>query len=80
MDLSHKSRLFFSKKLYIKSGVFLKHKKISGDYFLWKSFSKFASLIPINVKIGIFRKRKGQLSENLEKYYLEMGVNYKKKG
>ena len=55
------------------------HGLVSGDYFLWKSFSKFASLIPINVKIGIFRKRKGQLSENLEKYYLEMGVNYKKK-
>ncbi len=71
--------VIFSRKLYIKSGGFLKHKKISGDYFLWKSFSKFASLIPINVKIGIFRKRKGQLSENLEKYYLEMGVNYKKK-
>ena len=37
------------------------------------------SLNPINIKVGIFRKRKGQLSENLENYYFEIGIKYKKK-
>lgn len=85
--LCHKSKygfipqesVIFSKKLYFKAGGLDLSKKISGDYFLWKSFANYENLIPVNIKIALFRKRKGQLSENLENYYSELGFKYRKK-
>lgn len=71
--------VIFSKKLYLKSGGFNLRKKISGDYFLWKSFAKYENLKPVNIKIALFRKRKGQLSENLDNYYSELGFEYRRK-
>ena len=71
--------VIFSKKLYIESGGFDLNKKLSGDFYLWKSFSKITSMHPVNIKIGVFRKRKGQLTEDLSIYYNEIGKKYKKK-
>ncbi len=65
--------VIFTKKIFHKAGGFKKNKKIAGDFFLWKKFANYENLIPINVKIGIFRKRKGQLSEDLREYYKEIG-------
>ena len=31
------------------------HKKIGGDFFLWKSFAKYENLVPINLKLGIYK-------------------------
>jgi glycosyltransferase involved in cell wall biosynthesis len=59
----------FTRDLYIKSGKINKRLKYAGDYDLWKKFSNYTNLISINVKIGIFRKRKGQISSN-QKIYL----------
>jgi len=59
----------FTRDLYIKSGKINKILKYAGDYDLWKKFSNYTNLISINVKIGIFRKRKGQISSN-QKIYL----------
>jgi len=60
----------FSRKLYFKSGGLNKKLKYAGDIELWKSFSRYESLQSIPCKVGIFRKRKGQISEN-QKVYLE---------
>ena len=62
----------FSKKLYDECGGLNKNLKYAGDFDLWKKFSKKNCLNSINVRIGIFRKRKGQLSEDHFKYYGEM--------
>lgn len=71
--------VIFTKKLFKKSNGFKLSKKIGGDFFLWKSFAKYENLVPINLKLGIFRKRKGQLSENLNNYYSDIGTKYKKR-
>ena len=66
----------FTKNLYIKSGKINKKFKYAGDYDLWKKFSNYENLKSINVKIGIFRKREGQISSN-QKIYLNE-INKKK--
>ena len=66
--------VIFSKKLYLKSKGFKKNKKIAGDFFLWKKFSSFENLVPVNIKIGIFRKRPGQKTERQEPYYSELNL------
>lgn len=60
----------FTKNLYVKSGKINKKFKYAGDFDLWRRFSNYTRLISINQTIGIFRKRKGQISEN-QKIYLE---------
>jgi len=66
----------FSSKLYNRVGG-INHKfKQAGDYMLWKSFSKYQKLIPINVHIGVHRKWDQQLTSEL--YYKEIGVEKKK--
>jgi glycosyltransferase involved in cell wall biosynthesis len=66
---------FFSKRLYNKSGKISRKFRYAGDFDLWKRFSKHKSLISIPVKIGIFVKRKGQLSANKELYLKEINKN-----
>ena len=67
--------VIFSRNLYFKSGFLDTNLKYAGDYNLWKKFSKFEELNPANIKIGIFRKRKNQLSENMEAYMAESNIN-----
>ena len=74
MDLFHKSQ-FFSRELYFLVARFTNF-KLAGDYFLLKKMSKQAKLIPVNFKCGIFRKRKGQLSGDITKYYKDINKNY----
>ena len=63
--------VIFSKTLYIKAGGLNSKFKMAGDYNLWKKFSKYEKLIPINIEISVHRKWKKQLT-NLTKYYLEI--------
>jgi glycosyltransferase involved in cell wall biosynthesis len=62
----------FTKKLYEDCGGLNKNLKYAGDFDLWKRFSKKNYLNSVNLRIGIFRKRKGQLSDDHHKYYREM--------
>jgi len=62
----------FTKKLYIKSGGINKQLKYAGDFDLWNKFSKNSRLISVNISIGIFRKRKNQISENQKIYLREV--------
>ena len=68
--------VFFSKKLYLKSGKIPTLYKLSGDYYLWKRMAKYHKLQPINLKCAIFRKREGQLSEDILSYYKEIKKKY----
>ena len=63
---------FFTKDLYEISGGLNLNLKYSGDFYLWKTFSSYEKLHPINYEIGIFRIRKSQLSSNLNEYYREL--------
>jgi glycosyltransferase involved in cell wall biosynthesis len=62
--------IIFTKDLYIKSGGINRKLKYAGDFDLWSKFSKKSELISVNIPIGIFRKRKNQISEN-QKIYLQ---------
>ncbi len=63
----------FSKNLYKKVGGLNKNLKMAGDYNLWKKFSKYEKLNPINVQISAHRKWDQQLTD-LEKYYKEINI------
>ena len=67
---------FFSKKLYFKCGQIPIKYKYAGDFYLWKKMAKYEKLYPLNVKCAIFRKRKGQLSGNMNAYYKEIKKKY----
>lgn len=62
----------FTKKLYMKSGGINQQLKYAGDFDLWNKFSKNSRLISVNIPIGIFRKRKNQISENQKIYLREV--------
>lgn len=46
--------------------------KLAGDYYLWTKFSEKNTLYVINSYLGGFKVEKGQLSNDLKKYYQEM--------
>ena len=46
--------------------------KLAGDYYLWFSFVKYASLHSIPSYLGGWRRVKGQLSGNMDKYVEEI--------
>ena len=45
--------------------------KYAGDYYLWSEFAKLEELCIVEAYLGGFKIHKGQLSENIESYYLE---------
>lgn len=49
-----------------------KRLRYAGDYYLWFCFSKLAELRVVQVQLGIFKLHEGQLSESLDKYWLEI--------
>lgn len=63
---------FFAADLYDKTG-FRSQTQYAGDYFLWKDFANLQRLHTIRSILASFRVRKGQISENLDKYYQEAG-------
>jgi glycosyltransferase involved in cell wall biosynthesis len=66
----------FSKELYLKSGGINKNYKYAGDFDLWKKFSNYSDLKTVSIKIGVFRKRTGQLSSDQKSYLKEINKIY----
>ena len=64
--------MFWKAELWQKSGGLNSHYRYAGDYHLWKNFAKYEKLYTINSVIAGFRKRKGQLSGDRDKYYAEI--------
>ena len=64
----------FTKKLYLKSGGINNKFKYAGDFDLWRRFSHHCKLYSVDFKIGAFRQRDGQLSENQSRYLSEVGI------
>lgn len=64
--------VIFTSKLYHSVGGIQTRYKLAGDFDLWKRFSQKTNLRSVNIKIGIFRKRQGQLSEDIKKYFEEI--------
>lgn len=69
--------VFFKKDLYFSVNGFDKKYKFGGDFDLWTKFANQTSLHSIDKKIGVFRIRKGQISENQESYYKDLGLKYR---
>ncbi len=67
----HQDSVFWKKELWDKAGGINEKYKLAGDYDLWIKFSKLFPLWSINQPISRFRKRNGQLSENMSDYRKE---------
>jgi glycosyltransferase involved in cell wall biosynthesis len=63
--------VFFRKSLWDKVGKIDTELKLAGDYWLWKKFAGFTELYSLDYLTSAFRKRKGQLSSELDKYLKE---------
>ncbi|WP_321324712.1 glycosyltransferase family 2 protein [Thiomicrorhabdus sp.] len=50
----------------------LRQLKLAGDYFLWFSFSKRATLEIVKSPLGIFKVHEGQQSEHINDYWNEL--------
>jgi glycosyltransferase involved in cell wall biosynthesis len=50
----------------------LRKLKFAGDYYLWICFSKVTELSIFSCPLGVFRKHRGQLSEAVDEYFLEV--------
>jgi glycosyltransferase involved in cell wall biosynthesis len=46
--------------------------RAAGDYFLWWSFASKAELAIVSSPLGVFKKHRGQISENIEAYLTEI--------
>jgi glycosyltransferase involved in cell wall biosynthesis len=64
--------VFWRKELWEKVGEIDKSLKFAGDYWLWIMFSKYEELTSFNCVVSYFRKRGGQLSSDMEKYFSEI--------
>lgn len=67
----HQDSAFWRKELWEKIGKIPEDIKLAGDYYLWTQFAKYSPLWSIDYTVSRFRKRKGQLSENMSKYRKE---------
>jgi glycosyltransferase involved in cell wall biosynthesis len=65
----------FTKELYLKSGGINKEYRYAGDFDLWKKFANYSNLVTAEIKIGVFRKRINQLSDNQKAYLKEIDKN-----
>lgn len=70
---------FWKKKLWDKVGGLDASFRLAGDWDLWRRMAAYSSYIQIDTPMGIFTKRAGQLSENLDSYYREINNHCSKK-
>lgn len=66
--------IFWRHSLWEETGGFDKKLRLAGDWDLWRKFAECCEPQMAPFILGAFRKRKGQLSENLEKYQKEMNT------
>lgn len=63
--------VFWRSSLWQKARPQISQFQLAGDYALWVSFAKLEPLWSFNYRVSVFRKRAGQLSENMNKYNQE---------
>ena len=64
---------YWTKDLWDHSGKSLDDSlRYAGDFELWSRFAQKTELVQLDYVLAAHRKRPGQLSENLEQYYLEI--------
>jgi len=64
--------VFWRKELWVKSGGVNRQLLLTGDYFLWKSFSQFAPLYSLKACVSYFRRLAGQKSSDIQAYFKEI--------
>lgn len=73
LDFIMQEGTFWRKELNKKIDYgYLEQCKLAGDYYIWKCFSEYEELFLLNSFCSSFTKRKGQLSEQKEKYISEL--------
>lgn len=64
---------FWKRELYEKVGGIDNKYSLAGDFHLWVKFAQYTDLYAVNSVLAGFRIHEGQLSENKEAYYTEIG-------
>lgn len=67
----HQDSVFWKSGLWEKSGGLRGDLRYAGDYDLWIRFAAHAPLWSLNRAVSVFRKRPGQLSEDMTSYRAE---------
>ena len=70
--------LFWKSDLWHRAGGLNLELKFAGDWDLWRRYALICAPLHVRYHLGIFRKRPGQLSENVSDYMIE--VNRVKQG
>jgi len=63
---------FWTLGLYRDSGRLDSRLKLAGDFELWTRFAQKSHLLTIQRPLASFRKRPGQKSEDIHRYYMEL--------
>lgn len=63
---------FWKKSLWEKSGGCNENKQFAMDYFLWKKFAQFSSLVTVEAPLAAFRITPSQKTQNMSRYYDEI--------
>jgi glycosyltransferase involved in cell wall biosynthesis len=63
---------FWKKRLWNDAGGLDRALKLAGDWDLWRRMAAFAELAKVPWPMGIFRRRSGQLSEDMSGYLREI--------
>jgi glycosyltransferase involved in cell wall biosynthesis len=66
---------FWRGDLWHKVGGVDPHLKLAGDWDLWRRFAQQTPLYAVTFPLGRFTRRKGQKSEDMEPYYLEIDAS-----
>ena len=70
----HQDSVFWKSDLWGKINNIDERFKLAGDYYLWTQFARHSSLWSINIPLSSFRKRKGQLSDDMNNYRKEQSI------
>lgn len=63
--------VFWRNSLWLNNRPKISQFRLAGDYALWVTFAKHVPLWSFNARVSAFRKRSGQLSENMQEYNQE---------
>lgn len=63
--------LAFGADLWHKVGGLDARFKLAGDWDLWRRMATHAPYVTVDTAVGLHRRRSGQLSEQMERYYAE---------
>jgi len=64
--------VFWTRGLYEQVGGINRNLKLAGDFDLWQRFAAHSELLPVSCNLAVFRSRPGQLSNQINEYYLEV--------